>query len=188
MTRLVATAWRMLKPPNKTRAGTTRKPPPTPTRPVITPTNKPSNEIFHIARGEYARLRKRLPGRRFLQVVHVEDESAIELARDYAEVADALLLDSGRPHAPLAELGGTGRTHDWAVSRDLAAAVPVPVFLAGGGFQHGRYVANDEGKPLCNPKEEVEKWMKNVNFRIESFDQLEVKRGLNINLFMAHWK
>jgi ArsR family transcriptional regulator len=35
-------------------------------------------------------------------------------------------------------------------------------------------------------KEEVEKWMKNVNFRMKSFVQLEVKRGLNINLYVAH--
>jgi phosphoribosylanthranilate isomerase len=30
------------------------------------------------------------------------------------------------------ELGGTGRTHDWRLSRAIRDAVPVPVFLAGG--------------------------------------------------------
>jgi len=29
-------------------------------------------------------------------------------------------------------LGGTGRTHDWNVSREIVKEVTVPVFLAGG--------------------------------------------------------
>lgn len=86
--------------------------------------------VSHIDRDEYPRLRERLPGRRFLQVIHVEDKSAIDLAKSYEDVADALLLDSGRPGK--AELGGTGRTHDWDVSRALVAAISIPVFLAGG--------------------------------------------------------
>ena len=79
---------------------------------------------------EYRRLRQRLPGRRFLQVIHVEDETAVDLARSYAMCADGLLLNSGRPGA--FELGGTGRTHDWDVSARLVAETSVPVFLAGG--------------------------------------------------------
>ena len=45
---------------------------------------------------------------------------------------DALLLDSGNPTLPVKELGGTGRTHDWSISRRIREAVRVPVFLAGG--------------------------------------------------------
>jgi phosphoribosylanthranilate isomerase len=45
---------------------------------------------------------------------------------------DALLLDSGNPALAVKELGGTGRRHDWALSRRIREAVPVPVFLAGG--------------------------------------------------------
>lgn len=30
------------------------------------------------------------------------------------------------------ELGGTGRTHNWAVSKRIREAVDVPIFLAGG--------------------------------------------------------
>ena len=44
----------------------------------------------------------------------------------------ALLLDSGNQQLAVKELGGTGRTHDWRVSREIVAAVRVPVFLAGG--------------------------------------------------------
>ncbi len=67
-------------------------------------------------------------------MVHVEGDAAIDEARGLvAAGADALLLDSGRPSAGVPELGGTGRVHDWGVSRRLVEAVaPVPVFLAGG--------------------------------------------------------
>ncbi len=44
----------------------------------------------------------------------------------------AFLLDSGRPNADMPELGGTGRTHDWALSRKIVEASSKPVFLAGG--------------------------------------------------------
>ena len=30
------------------------------------------------------------------------------------------------------ELGGTGRVHDWALSRRIVESAPCPVFLAGG--------------------------------------------------------
>ena len=33
---------------------------------------------------------------------------------------------------PLKELGGTGRTHDWTLSRRIRESVQVPLFLAGG--------------------------------------------------------
>ena len=78
----------------------------------------------------HARLRRRTPWLRIVQVVHVEDEAAIRLAGRYAETADALLLDSGRPGA--GELGGTGRPHDWTLSRRIVASADRPVFLAGG--------------------------------------------------------
>jgi phosphoribosylanthranilate isomerase len=49
-----------------------------------------------------------------------------------AEYVDALLLDSGRPDMPVKELGGTGRHHDWQISRRIREEVAIPVFLAGG--------------------------------------------------------
>jgi phosphoribosylanthranilate isomerase len=36
------------------------------------------------------------------------------------------------PDAPVRVLGGTGRVHDWSISRRIVEASPVPVFLAGG--------------------------------------------------------
>ena len=42
------------------------------------------------------------------------------------------MLDSGNPDAAIKELGGTGRTHNWRVSKEIVKKSPVPVFLAGG--------------------------------------------------------
>jgi phosphoribosylanthranilate isomerase len=80
----------------------------------------------------YAELRARLPGVSLVQVVHVRGEESFEEAVQVARHVDALLLDSGNQSLAVKELGGTGRTHDWRVSRRVVEASPVPVFLAGG--------------------------------------------------------
>jgi phosphoribosylanthranilate isomerase len=82
--------------------------------------------------GSHARLRAALPGVALVQVIHVENEASVDEALAVAPHVDALLLDSGRPNAETKELGGTGRTHDWALSRTIRERAPVPVFLAGG--------------------------------------------------------
>jgi phosphoribosylanthranilate isomerase len=82
--------------------------------------------------GTYRRLRSLAPGVNLVQVLHVEGNQTIEDAVRIAPEVDALLLDSGRPGAPVKELGGTGRTHDWAVSRTIRDTVSCPVYLAGG--------------------------------------------------------
>ncbi len=78
----------------------------------------------------YRALREQLPALKIVQVVHVRDGASVELALAAARHVDALLLDSGNPAAR--ELGGTGRVHDWALSRDIVRRSPIPVFLAGG--------------------------------------------------------
>ena len=48
-----------------------------------------------------------------------------------------MLLDSGNPALAVKELGGTGRTHDWALSRRIRDAIhPLPLWLAGGLRAH----------------------------------------------------
>lgn len=88
--------------------------------------------VDRLADGAYDVLRRGLPGVRLVQVIHVEGPGAVAEARAVAGGVDAILLDSGRPGAAVPELGGTGRTHDWGVSRRVVQAVDVPVFLAGG--------------------------------------------------------
>jgi phosphoribosylanthranilate isomerase len=80
----------------------------------------------------YAELRAELPGVALVQVVHVRGEDSFEEALHAAPYVDALLLDSGNQSLAVKELGGTGRTHDWRVSRRIVEASSVPVFLAGG--------------------------------------------------------
>jgi phosphoribosylanthranilate isomerase len=80
----------------------------------------------------YAALRAALPGVALVQVIHVVDEDALDEARRVAPLVNGLLLDSGNPGLPIKELGGTGRQHNWAISRAIREAVAVPVFLAGG--------------------------------------------------------
>lgn len=80
----------------------------------------------------YARLRRALPRLRILQVIHVEDDRAIDEARTAAAHVDAILLDSGKPSAVIRTLGGTGEVHDWAISRRVVETCDKPVFLAGG--------------------------------------------------------
>ena len=85
-----------------------------------------------LEKGAYAHLKEALPGVRIVAVVHVTGPESVAEAEAAAREADAILLDSGRPDLAVKELGGTGRRHDWAVSRRIREAVDVPVFLAGG--------------------------------------------------------
>lgn len=81
---------------------------------------------------DYPVLKKALPAVDLVQVIHVLGEKSIEEALIAAEHVDYLLLDSGNPNLAVKELGGTGRTHDWAISKRIVTAAKVPVFLAGG--------------------------------------------------------
>ena len=63
-------------------------------------------------------------------MVHVYDHSAIQRAIGYASIADNILLDSGKPSKDV--YGGTGKTHNWNISRAIIKAIDRPVFLAGG--------------------------------------------------------
>lgn len=88
--------------------------------------------VDEVEPGVHAVLRAALPGIKIVQVIHVRDENAVAEARQVSPQVDALLLDSGNPSLATKELGGTGRAHDWAVSRRIRDAVQVPVYLAGG--------------------------------------------------------
>jgi len=81
---------------------------------------------------EILELRSLMPGISIVQAIHIAGVDAIDQARAAARAAHALLLDSGDPSKTVKELGGTGRTHDWALSRKIRDEVEVPVWLAGG--------------------------------------------------------
>lgn len=85
-----------------------------------------------LTNGSYADLRGAMPGISLVQVIHVTGEESLEEALSVAPHVDALLLDSGNQSLAVKELGGTGRVHDWSISRRIREQVNVPVFLAGG--------------------------------------------------------
>lgn len=85
-----------------------------------------------LAEGSHRRLREALPGIALVQVVHVTGPEAVDEAIAIAPEVDAILLDSGNQSLAIKELGGTGRTHDWRLSRRIREAIDAPLFLAGG--------------------------------------------------------
>jgi phosphoribosylanthranilate isomerase len=85
-----------------------------------------------LTQGSYQDLRQALPGVALVQVVHVTGPEAVDEAIAVAPMVDAILLDSGNQSLAIKELGGTGRTHDWTLSRKIREAIEVPLFLAGG--------------------------------------------------------
>ena len=88
--------------------------------------------VDHVPHDKLRQLRVLAPGITLVQVIHVQDATSVDEAEDVALLVDALLLDSGNQRLVVKELGGTGRTHDWSLSRRIRDRVRVPVFLAGG--------------------------------------------------------
>lgn len=85
-----------------------------------------------LTEGSHEAIRLALPAIKIVQVIHVINENTIDEALAAAETADALLLDSGNPNLRVKELGGTGRVHNWDISRKVVEQSSKPVFLAGG--------------------------------------------------------
>jgi phosphoribosylanthranilate isomerase len=85
-----------------------------------------------LTRGSHSDLRRALPGIAIVQVIHVVGPESVDEACGVAAHVDAILLDSGNPALQIKELGGTGRRHDWSLSRQIRERVNVPIFLAGG--------------------------------------------------------
>lgn len=101
-----------------------------------------------LAEGTYAQIKKALPGIKLVQVIHVLDETSIDEAVRIAEEVDALLLDSGNPNLPVKLLGGTGKIHNWKISRRIVEQSRVPVFLAGGLTSYNVREAIDAVQPF----------------------------------------
>jgi phosphoribosylanthranilate isomerase len=81
---------------------------------------------------DYEMLRNELPNVKLVQVIHVIDDNSVKEAIAISKFVDAILLDSGNPNLQIKELGGTGHTHNWDLSRVIRKSIPIPLFLAGG--------------------------------------------------------
>ena len=88
--------------------------------------------VDQVNAGAHRAIREALPGIRIVQVIHVVGEASLDEALAVGPEVDGLLLDSGNPSLPVKELGGTGRRHDWTISRRIVDASQKPVWLAGG--------------------------------------------------------
>ncbi|RJP57973.1 MAG: phosphoribosylanthranilate isomerase [Ignavibacteriales bacterium] len=88
--------------------------------------------VDHLIEGTHKELKKALPGISIVQVIHVNDESSVHEAITVSESVDAILLDSGNQKLDVKVLGGTGKTHDWSLSKKIVESISKPVFLAGG--------------------------------------------------------
>jgi len=97
----------------------------------------------------YQQLRDSMPGIALVQVIHIIGRESIDEAIAAAPFVNAVLLDSGNPKASIKELGGTGRVHDWSVSRTIREALSIPVFLAGGLNPDNVGRAVREVAPFC---------------------------------------
>lgn len=82
--------------------------------------------------GAYDALHAALPGIALVQVIHVTGDESLAEALSVAPYVNAILLDSGNQSLAIKELGGTGRVHNWEISRAIREQVAVPIFLAGG--------------------------------------------------------
>ena len=88
--------------------------------------------VDHVAEQELTKLRRVLPGIALVQVIHVTGPESVDEVNAVAPLVDAILLDSGNRNLAVKELGGTGRTHDWTISRKIREQCGRPLFLAGG--------------------------------------------------------
>src|SRR6266576_1384771 len=88
--------------------------------------------VDSLTHGSHSDLQRALAGIAIVQVIHVVGPESVGEACTIAPHVDAILLDSGNPALQIKELGGTGRRHDWSLSREIRARVNVPIFLAGG--------------------------------------------------------
>ncbi len=110
--------------------------------------------VDRVAPEVYPELRAALPDTTLVQVVHMRSDGDVTLALSVAGDVDTLLLDTGNPDAATRELGGTGRTHDWALSARVASAARCPVYLAGGlrpdNVEQAIARVRPAGVDLCN--------------------------------------
>jgi phosphoribosylanthranilate isomerase len=104
--------------------------------------------VDELKEGTFEEIRQALPAIKIVQVIHVISEKTIEDAVRISHCADALLLDSGNPNLKIKELGGTGRVHNWTLSRKIVEQSKVPVFLAGGLTSENVRQAIDEVHPF----------------------------------------
>jgi phosphoribosylanthranilate isomerase len=101
-----------------------------------------------LSAGTYSQIKEALPSVKIVQVIHVIDSKSVDLAIELSEKVDALLLDSGNPNLKIKELGGTGRVHNWKLSKQIRDSSKCPIILAGGLTPENIRQAIEEVQPF----------------------------------------
>ena len=84
-----------------------------------------------IASSSVERLRGRLPDVNVFKSVHVISAGSVAYPEAFRKLVDGLVLDS--INVATDQIGGTGKTHDWSISRQIVTRYPeIPIILAGG--------------------------------------------------------
>ena len=122
-----------------------------------------SNDFLHAVRDA-------VPGVRIIKTVHVDETGAIHGGLPESDYLDFLLLDTVSR-----QIGGTGKTHNWATSARLVEQSTVPVLLSGGLSPsnvcdairavkpYGVDVASGvESSPGRKSKEKIERFVRNA--------------------------
>ncbi len=103
---------------------------------ILAQTERLRPDVLHLCAnfegdaGFRERLRRMLPEVKLMEAVGIEDESAVEEAKQKAAYADILILDSVSKTVP--GVGAAGVTHDWNIDKAIVDSVDIPVILAGG--------------------------------------------------------
>ncbi len=78
-----------------------------------------------------ANLRTRFPDLKVFKSVHVISAESVRYPEGFSKVVDGFVLDT--INVATDQVGGTGKTHDWSISRKIVERFPdIPIILAGG--------------------------------------------------------
>ncbi|MFH1324818.1 MAG: phosphoribosylanthranilate isomerase [Nanoarchaeota archaeon] len=77
---------------------------------------------------EIGKIREALPKIKLTKTISVIDNNSIQEAKSYQNYIDFILLDTSSGK----KKGGTGKIHNWEISRKIVKGVKTKVFLAGG--------------------------------------------------------
>jgi phosphoribosylanthranilate isomerase len=84
-----------------------------------------------IATDSVANLRTRFPDLKVFKSVHVISADSVAYPEAFRNVVDGFVLDT--INLATDQVGGTGKTHDWSISRKIVERFSdVPIILAGG--------------------------------------------------------
>ncbi|MEE9430603.1 MAG: phosphoribosylanthranilate isomerase [Melioribacteraceae bacterium] len=110
--------------------------------------------VDRLTDGSYSDIKTEFPNINIVQVIHVNNLESINEAIHISKYVDTILLDSGNQQKEIKLLGGTGKTHNWELSKKIVESVRVPVYLAGGLDAHNIIEAVEMVKPygidLCS--------------------------------------